>query len=367
MTIKQLCAFLIILPFWHGYVLAEEHRQDQTVDVKSLDFSSIILNEQVPAAFLSESNARGTVERLDYDTFLYAYDMANNLPESEWHKIPKSAFVYLPHGYDPNKQYNIFYLLHGGGGNEREWFGMSINGDLALNNNVWGRGYTGLTTTNTLLEPGEGDIVRILDNLIAKKIIDPLIVVTPTMYYRGNDLDIDVPGDRTKLNTDYFAYELQRDLMPAVEGKYSTYAKTLDKEGLIASRNHRALAGLSMGSMTTWRSGLQRSLPYISWFGNYSAGINPGPIPETFKETGILWDLIEPQIGQYPVNALLSFEGTSDVARAPHEVTFYHLLGLSDGHLVLGKNAAYYDYDQWIHGWYAWVTYFYNSVRVFYQ
>lgn len=30
--------------------------------------------------------------------------------------------MYLPYGYDPNKQYNIMYMMHGGGGNESSIF-----------------------------------------------------------------------------------------------------------------------------------------------------------------------------------------------------------------------------------------------------
>lgn len=273
----------------------------------------------------------------------------------------------MPFGYDESKQYNVFYLLHGGGGDETNWFGTTVSRELVLDEHVFGMDLTGFTTETELLEPGQGDIVRILDNLIAEGRIKPLIVVTPTMYYREEDLDIEIAGDISTSNTDNFAYEFRNDLMPAVEAKYSTYAENTTEEAFITSRDHRAFAGLSMGSMVTWRSGLQRSLPYVSWIGPYSGGVNPGPIPETFRETGLLWDAIDDQIEKYPINALLNFNGTSDIAHDPHVVTYHHLLGISEGHLVDGKNAAFYDFDQWIHGWYAWITFFYDSLLVFYD
>ena len=40
--------------------------------------------------------------------------------------------------------------------------------------------------------------------------------------------------------------------MPLVESTYRTYAETADEPGFQASRDHRAICGFSMGSMTTW-------------------------------------------------------------------------------------------------------------------
>lgn len=46
--------------------------------------------------------------------------------------------------------------------------------------------------------------------------------------------------------------ELVNDLIPAVEGRYHTYAETTDREGIEVSRSHRAIGGFSMGAVTTW-------------------------------------------------------------------------------------------------------------------
>lgn len=40
--------------------------------------------------------------------------------------------------------------------------------------------------------------------------------------------------------------------MPAVEGRFHTYAKSVSSEDLKASRDHRAFGGFSLGSVTTW-------------------------------------------------------------------------------------------------------------------
>lgn len=42
--------------------------------------------------------------------------------------ITKSLHVYLPSGYDASKQYNILYLMHGGGDNHRCYTNILFTG-----------------------------------------------------------------------------------------------------------------------------------------------------------------------------------------------------------------------------------------------
>ncbi|ORX49649.1 alpha/beta-hydrolase [Piromyces finnis] len=128
--------------------------------------------------------------------------------------------VYLPYGYDKNKQYNIFYLMHGGGENEGTIFGN----DVKLNN--------------------------ILDHMIMKGELEPLIVVTPTF-------------NRCEAGT--FYREFRESVIPFVEGKYSTYAKSTSPADIKASRMHRAYGGFSMGSVSTWAV-LINSLDIVAYY-----------------------------------------------------------------------------------------------------
>ncbi|KAG4085966.1 alpha/beta-hydrolase [Neocallimastix lanati (nom. inval.)] len=118
-----------------------------------------------------------------------------------------SLNVYLPYGYDKNKQYNIFYLMHGGGENENTIF----SNDVKLQN--------------------------IIDHLIMNGELEPLIIVTPTF---------------NKCEARTFYKEFRESVIPFVEGKYSTYAKSVSPSDIKASRMHRAFGGFSMGSASTW-------------------------------------------------------------------------------------------------------------------
>ena len=83
-----------------------------------------------------------------------------------------------------------------------------------------------------------------LDHMIANGDIEPMIVVTPTFN--------NAAGSDMTANAKNFWKELAKDVVPAVEGKYSTYTKTTSAGDLKASRMHRAFGGFSMGSLTTW-------------------------------------------------------------------------------------------------------------------
>ncbi|WP_265443630.1 endo-1,4-beta-xylanase [Acetivibrio straminisolvens] len=168
------------------------------------------------------------------DNYLNTCSQAGRIVKETYTGIngTKSLNVYLPYGYDSNKKYNIFYLMHGGGENENTIF----SNDVKLQN--------------------------ILDHMIMNDELEPLIVVTPT--FNG--------GNCTAQN---FYQEFRANVIPFVEGKYSTYAESTTPEGIKASRMHRAFGGFSMGGLTTWTV-MANCLDYVAYFmplsGDYWAG-----------------------------------------------------------------------------------------------
>ena len=150
--------------------------------------------------------------------------------------VEKHAFVYLPPGYDENRKYNVLYLLHGLGDDERAW---------------------------TLGNKDESYIKMLMDHLIGEEKIEPFIIVTPFGRALATTED-EVEGFY------YFGAELEKDLMSYIEEHYSVYKEDDDTEDDKA-RNHRAIAGLSMGGMQTINYGLTERLHLFSWFGAFSA------------------------------------------------------------------------------------------------
>jgi len=161
-------------------------------------------------------------------TVLFRYDAQTE----DGQAYTKSALVYVPYGYDPedlDTRYNVMYLLHGHGGGYTTFF----RGAGSFSNMQF-----------------------VLDAMIEKGHIEPLFIVTPTYA---------VPGKDEYWASANFWYELNNYLIPAFESEYHTYAKDVTPEGIRASRNHRALSGFSMGSLTTWVT-FEHSLDQIAYY-----------------------------------------------------------------------------------------------------
>lgn len=110
---------------------------------------------------------------------------------------------------------------------------------------------------------------NVIDNAIQNGEIKPMIIVCPT-YNNTSSNDSDNFSLALNLNRNYHN-ELLNDLIPAVESKYSTYAKDTTPEELRNSREHRGFGGFSMGSVATWRT-FQNCLDYFKYFMPMSCG-----------------------------------------------------------------------------------------------
>lgn len=149
--------------------------------------------------------------------------------------------VYTPPGYSKDKKYPVLYLLHGIGGDETEWQRFA--------------------TPNVLL-----------DNLIADGKAVPMIVVMPNGRAQKNDR---AEGNVFRSAPAFAAFEkdLLKDVIPAIESRYSVRA----------DREHRALAGLSMGGGQSLNFGLGH-LDTFAWIGAFSAAPNTKPAKQLMPD-----------------------------------------------------------------------------------
>jgi enterochelin esterase-like enzyme len=148
----------------------------------------------------------------------------------------RRAYVYTPPDYDARSgtRYPVLYLQHGAGEDERGW------------------------TT-------QGRANFILDNLIATGQAIPMIVVMESGYaIKAPTGTVPGPAFWQKMGEAFHALML-RDLIPMIDATYRT----------IADREHRAIAGLSMGAWQAFDVGLSH-LDTFSWIGAFS-----GPIFES--------------------------------------------------------------------------------------
>ena len=148
----------------------------------------------------------------------------------------RRMFVYTPPGYDKDytTKYPVLYLQHGAGELEMEW-----------------------------IHSGKANFI--LDNLIAEGRASPMIIVMNNGFATrpGQVAQPQVMGSR------WAAFEdmIIKEVIPDIDKNYRT----------IADKEHRAMAGLSMGGMQTFTIGL-KNLNMLSHLGIFSG------VPTNYNE-----------------------------------------------------------------------------------
>lgn len=139
----------------------------------------------------------------------------------------RRAYVYVPPDYDDNTEhrYPVFILRHGGGEDETSW-----------------------------VEQGRANFI--MDNLIAEGKAKPMIVVMDWGQAPIPNQPVHIPD--TPPPPEISAVTI-KELIPMVDAKFRT----------IPDREHRAMAGLSMGSVQTMYIGLN-NLDTFSYLGIFS-------------------------------------------------------------------------------------------------
>jgi enterochelin esterase-like enzyme len=204
--------------------------------------SQNIIN-QSPAGF---DTPRKEIKKGKIDTIIYY---------SKTVGTKRRALIYTPPSYTKTRKYPVLYLLHGIGGDEKEW-----------------------------LKGGQPQII--LDNLYAENKLQPMIVIMPNGRAMKDDRAIGniMASDKVEAFAT-FEKDLLNDLIPFVEKKYP----------VLTDRENRAIAGLSMGGGQSLNFGLG-NLDRFAWIGGFSSAPNtkapellvPNP-DETKKKLKVLW------------------------------------------------------------------------------
>ena len=183
-------------------------------------------------------------------------DVPHGDVRSVWYKANSTgemrhAYIYTPPGYDenPGKRYPVLYLLHGMNQDRRAW-------------------------------PGQGRANFILDNLIAEAKAAPMILVMEDGGIAGKNnfarrpdqgpnqgqpgqVGNSGPGHRPGGMASFwdgFCKIMINDVIPMVDSKYRT----------LTDREHRAIAGLSLGGAQTYQI-TQANLDKFASIGVFSA------------------------------------------------------------------------------------------------
>jgi enterochelin esterase family protein len=147
-------------------------------------------------------------------------------------------YVYTPPAYERGTtRLPDLYLLHGADGDDTAWTAF-------------------------------GRANHILDNLIADRKLSPLVVVMPFGYAYPPAAGVAADKQRTD-----FEKDLLEDVIPFVQTNYRVFA----------DRDHRAIAGLSMGGGQSLNIGL-RHLDLFSRVASFSGAVPRGGAADAFKD-----------------------------------------------------------------------------------
>jgi len=231
----------------------------------------------------------------------------------------RDAFVYLPPDYDTsNARYPALYLQHGGGEDETGWI-------------------------------RQGKANFILDNLIASGNTKPMIVVMANGYAtRAGHVVPDLTGkpfgspEFMKVMQERmgaFEDDMTQALMPFVDKTFRT----------IPDRDHRAMAGLSMGGMQTFQVTFNH-LDLFSYIGGFSGAGNPFLTGAKFDaKTAYNGALADPSAFAKRVHLLWIGVGTNEPERMKSGLESLHT-SLDAG----GVQHVFYESPGTDHEWQTW-------------
>lgn len=226
----------------------------------------------------------------------------------QWRRI----YVYTPPGYDTARdtRYPVLYLQHGAGEDERGW-------------------------------SNQGHAGFIMDNLIAEKRAQPMLVVMERGYASKPGAPVGgAPGGQPNFNRMFQAFDEveTKDLIPYIDANFRT----------LADRDHRALAGLSMGGMQSYLIGLNHldQFSYIGGFSGAGGGFGGGAFDPKTAHNGVMADA---DAFNKRVHLLFLSVGTVEPQRMQDSVRGYH-----DNLTKAGIKTVFYESPGTSHEWLTW-------------
>jgi len=264
----------------------------------------VMLSDIVDAGLAGGATQHGKLEKLTY-----TYENESGVT------VRKTLSVYVPYGYDPQKQYPVALLIHGLGGQLETWMEQSFSfGSIRV------RG------------------IDVVDRLIEEHRIPPVLIVSIETPGLSGSVSYDLHVSRV-------SKEIRTGVLPTVCSRYTTFAKDSTPAGIAAAREHFAMIGASDGALYTVESGLRDNRDL---FGVYAplSGLDIGE------------DILAMQSSewakQYPIHLLYMGSGKTDFNRTQVLQAYIHMLQ-ADPTLIDGRNAFHHVCDGG-HTFRSWFT-----------
>ncbi len=301
-----------LVPGFHYYTLLIDGAEVTDLNSHSFfgggkDASGIEIPEAGSAYYLPQDVPHGQVREIWY------YSKVTG----SW----RHALVYTPPDYDARAgaRYPVLYLQHGGGEDETGW-------------------------------TKQGHANFILDNLLASGSCKPAIVVMAYGYARrAGQPDPDLAGKpfgspeamrAMEEMAAAFEDDMTQVLIPYIDSNFRT----------IPDRDHRAMAGLSMGGMQTFRVAFNR-LDLFSYIGGFSGAAGPLVLgnEKLDPKTAFHGALSDPAVFAKRVHLLWLGVGTEEPARMRQGLLRLHA-SLQEAKI----QHVFYESPGTAHEWQTW-------------
>ncbi|WP_406825561.1 alpha/beta hydrolase-fold protein [Pedobacter sp. KACC 23697] len=295
-----------------GLWTGESEPQDESFHYYQLNMDGASIPDPNSRYFYGAGRLGSGIEVPADDEAFYALQkvphglVSENFYYSDLTKSWRRCFIYTPAGYYENNQsrFPVLYLQHGSFEDETGW----VN---------------------------QGKANLILDNLIAQNKAKPMIIVTDNGYaLKPEENETKGKGQGISIFEDV----LIKEVIPMIDKRFRT----------LADREHRAIAGLSMGANQTMRI-VMKNMDKFAYYGGFSGTSN---YPST--------DVIDPNVfmegkfknGTEVNNKLKLFWlglGSKEPAPFPKSVgAFKSMLDQQ------GIKYTYYESPKTAHEWLTW-------------
>lgn len=291
----------------------EEPQDDNSVaeqedEMEELDYEVVL---EIPEGFdrMHEDSGYYKIKEIQYD--------------SKTTGTKRKANVLTPPDYSEDKEYPVVYLLHGIGGDHKEWMG--------------------------------GAPIQVVTNLVKEGLAPDMIVVIPNVRARAKDAGN--PSDIYSLEHykafDNFINDLRDDLMPYIEENYS----------IKTGKENTAIAGLSMGG----REALYIGFSMPETFG-YIGAFEPAPGLLKYTNFGVAEDgLFTQETFDLPEDAdnfVMIVKGKRDDVVGNFPVEYHETLEKNEVEHVYYEIDGGHDFTVWKHGLYNFLRAAFKKVNL---
>ena len=309
-----------------------------------LDIDGSAVSDPATQTFFGSGEWSSAIEIPAADADFYSHkDVPQGVVRIQWYYSTvtqqwRRCLIYTPPGYDTRttERYPVLYLLHGWGENEFGWTFQGHVDQIMDNLLAAGKVKPMIIVMDNLnaVKPGEDDSLYYARSVITQAVPHPIPPMGPPPPPAAGGQHPATPPRRPPFHlSTTFSDMMFTDLIPMVEKNYR----------VAPGRDNRAMAGLSMGGMQTYTTGLQ-NLDKFAYLGGFSGncGSFGGPFDPKTSCGGAFAD---PAAFNAKVKLLFLSTGSVEGPRVKQ---------FSDALTAAGIHNVYFESPGTAHEWLTW-------------